>query len=47
MKSRALPALLILGANLFAVALVATTAALGAPAVASSNGPAASYSARY
>ncbi|MFP6560616.1 hypothetical protein WJ542_20280 [Paraburkholderia sp. B3] len=47
MKSRALPPLLILGANLFAVALVAATAALSAPAVASSNGPAASYRAHH
>lgn len=47
MKSRAFPPLLIVGANLFAVALVVATAALSAPAVAHSNGPAASYSAYY
>jgi hypothetical protein len=47
MKSRAWPPLFILGANLFAVALVVVTAALSAPAVAGSGGPAASYSARY
>jgi hypothetical protein len=47
MKSRSLFPLFIVGANLFAVALVVTTAALSAPAIASSNGPAASYHAHY
>jgi hypothetical protein len=43
MKSRTLPSLLILGANLSAVALVAATAVLSAPAFASGYGPATSY----
>jgi hypothetical protein len=47
MKSRSLFPLFIVGANLVAVALVVTTAALSAPAIASSNGPAASYHAHY
>ncbi|WP_322014666.1 hypothetical protein [Paraburkholderia sp. J12] len=43
MKSRTLPSLLVLGANLSAVALVVATAALSAPAFASGYGPASSY----
>lgn len=43
MKSRTLPSLLILGANVSAVALVAATTLLSAPAFASGYGPATSY----
>ena len=43
MKSRTLPSLLFLGANLSAVALAAATAVLSAPAFASGYGPATSY----
>ncbi|WP_156992372.1 hypothetical protein [Paraburkholderia oxyphila] len=43
MKSRTVPILFVLGANLSAVALVAATAALCAPAFASGYGPSAAY----